>query len=528
LRFALLGAGVLLLPTLGYGLGFDHGFYQYIGSAALRGQWPYTDALDTSFPGAILLHMGILAVGGRSVLALRIADFAIELTAAGLLFTLTRRIAGARAGIYAACAYAIAYTAGTYYHTAERDAFLVPLLLASLLEVWRFLDKPDRRAHLAWAGLWMGFGCLIRPTYALVVALSAALLAFRPVRDARASARATAIRQGLVEALLFAGIAATPIVLFIALYVLTGRGRTIADLLSVLTTVYVHLERLTPAGVLRRLFVFTPKVLWVGAALSVLSRGWRTRRMELATTVFLFLGCVFVRLWESKGYRYQFWPSIAVVTIVAAVGWYALGTWIIARTHPLQRHAHRTAAALLGVVLLVQLGRSGVERYRGLGTSIAANADRHNFNHMIADSPSQGAVASYLHEHMDRGDRVQLWGPETIVLFASGQLSATRFIDSFLFLCAKGGTYVLFSECGPTWNKPIQVAFRQQLMSELTASPPRYIVAHLANGSLAVNETYCIAPDLPELRALLASRYAPAATFGSWTVFELQRLAVSR
>ena len=80
---ALALSALLLLPTLGYGFGFDHGFMQYIGWAALHGRWPYTDSWDTALPGAILLHMAVLGAGGASVLAIRATDFAIQVANAG-------------------------------------------------------------------------------------------------------------------------------------------------------------------------------------------------------------------------------------------------------------------------------------------------------------------------------------------------------------------------------------------------------------------------------------------------------------
>jgi hypothetical protein len=522
LGIALAGASLALLPTLGYGLGFDHGFFQYIAAAALRGQWPYADALDTSFPGVFLLHMGVLATAGRSVLALRVTDFVIELAAAGLLFTLARRIGGSLVGVYAACAYAVAYAAGTYYHTAQRDGFLVPFLLAMLLGVWQFLDQPSRRAPLVWAAASVGIACLIRPTYALVVAMGVVLLALRPVGVSSAGTgrvRVSSRGVALLDAVAFGGVAAVPILLFLFCYAVTGHLRAITDLLALLSTVYVYIERVRALTVLQGFWSSIPKLIWLGVFLSVASPVWRTRRMELGTAALLFLGCVLVRLWEAKAYRYQYWPSIACLSIPAAIGWVWLATSIVRFVRLTGNRARTAVAAILVVALLAQVARGAGKYYRGLPAAIAANADPNDIEHMIADSPSQAALARFLRTHMAPGDRVQMWGPETIVLFATGHQSATRFIDPGPFLCPKGRAYLLFDQCGPTWNKPIQVQFLHELLGELATNPPRYIAAHDANGSLAIDETYSVASDLPALRELLDQRYTREATFGSWSAF---------
>jgi hypothetical protein len=278
---------------------------------------------------------------------------------------------------------------------------------------------------------------------------------------------------------------------------------------------------MTTINVLKGFYLNISKTLLIGAILSLGSSAWRTHRKELVTTAALFVALVLIRVWESKGYRYQYWPPLASLCVIAAVGWQWLGTAVVRRIGVTGRIAAAVPVALLGAVLLVQLSRD-VGRYRGLGTAIAANADPGNLEHMIADSRDQAALAGYLRTHMAPEDRLQLWGPETVVLYATGHLSATRFLDPFMFLCPGASGLTLFTDCAPAWNKPIQVTFLRELMSQLERQPPAFIAAHEAGGSLAIAEGYCIAPDLPSLRDLLARRYRPAATFGSWTVFRRQ------
>lgn len=514
---AILISAVVLVPTLGFGFGFDHGFYEYIGWAILHGQWPYTDAWDTSTPGAMLIHLAVIAAGGTSEYALRAADFVLEVATCTLLFVLARRIAGPRAGVYASVAYAMTYVAAGYYHTAERDGYLVPFLLLALWLLWRYLDDPTRRRWLLWSGLSAGLVCLIRPTYALVVAGGAAsLVAWGATRrDASPEVR----RRVVVDAALWCAVAASPLFAFIAVYVATGRGHAIIELATLLQTVYVYLERKTKIAILFGLVKYTPRSVWVGVALSLFALRRGRPRRELVTVWMLFVLCLMVRFWESKGYRYQYWPMIACLVIVAGDGW----EWLVGAAVRAARLDGRRAAVagLLGIaaVLLVQFGRSGVSRYGDLRAALAPADDSTAFRHMIANSPTQADLARFLWMHTATGDEIQLWGPEPIVQYATRRMSPTRFFDQFQFVCPNHGHLTLFSDCGPEWHKPIQATFRREFVTRLWARPPLYIAAHYENGSLAIEEGPSLAPDLPELRQLLDARYVREATFGSWSAF---------
>ncbi len=482
---------VLLLPTLAYGAGYDHGFLQYIGRTVVEGQWPYVASFDTTFPGAILFHAAVIALGGESILALRVADLLLQLATAMLLYQCTRRIAGPRAGFLAATLYALAYTQAGYYDTAQRDGYIAVFLLLSLLWMWR--------DQLIWSALAAGLACLIRPTYALVVVLGA--LAFALTRQPR-------------RAVIFALVSALPMAIFFAIYLISHHWWALSDVLQYDITVYPAIERGTPLYVLKRLVTTVPLIVWVGTGLAVIAaaRGtWTAHRREIATVVLTIIGCVLVRLWEMKGWRYQYWPAVALLTIPAGVGW----NWLVERTLP------RRAALAVALILAVQLGWHGLSRYRTMWAEIQPTAAT-QYTHLVADSPDEAALAEYLATHTQPHDTIQMWGPETIVLFAIDRPSATRFIDPLVFLCPDPRNphhSVLFTDCGPGWHKPIQIAFRRELTTALATHPPQYIATHYANGTLAIDTTFSLAPDLPELRALLDQRYARAATFGPWSVF---------
>jgi hypothetical protein len=517
LACALLATTVLVAPSLGFGLGYDQGILQYMGRTVVAGKWPYVDSLDNAFPGAILLHAAVLATGGTSVLALRIMDCLLMLATGGILYGMGRRLAGAAAGVYAASAYTLVYVAGGYYYTAQRDGFLVPFLLLALWIFWDYRANPSRRDLLALSGLAAGLACLIRPTYALVVVMGTVAVLAAPVGPPRSDRGRR--RAAFIDAALFAGVAAAPLLLFFFLYIATGHGSAIVDLLQVLTTVYPSLERMPQARVLEQFVTLANRYVLVGAALSLLSTRSQFQRQEMRSLIGLLLGIVLVRVWEAKGYPYQYWPAFACLSLFAGVGWTWLGRRVAGWLRLEGGRAEWVTAAIIAAAVIAQHGRHGLVRYHGLAAAIRMNASDTAFSKMVGGDPEQASLAHYLVEHTTPTDSIQLWGAETMILVAANRWSATRFIDPFSFFCENGDGLRFETDCGPAWPKPVQVRFRRELAARLASQPPRYIIAHYANGTLAFIAGPDAAPDLPELRDLLDHRYTPEATFGNWTAF---------
>ena len=401
---AVVGSAALLVPTLGYGLGYDQGILFYLGRTLARGQWLYSDAFDTSFPGAPLLHALSIAVAGNSVLAFRIEDFVLQLAACVILFLAGRRLAGPVAGVYAAFAYASLYTKGGYYYTGERDGFMVPLLLFSLVALWEYWSRPARRTWLWLAGLSLGAACTIRPTYAILAVVATCGLLLR--RTAAGPTTREERREDLRAAVTFALASALPLLSMVAAYVVTGRIGALRDLLEFISTVYPALWRLPASTVLLRFITFARRLMWVGALLSVFSPAWRVRRVEMASLMVFLASVVVVRLVESKAFPYQFWPFLSGLALCAGVGWVWLGHRLALRLQLTGRRALAAVAVTIAVVLLFEIGRTGVTPYAGLTRAIRATASDTSFRAMIGVDPQQATLARYLKDHTGPADSI--------------------------------------------------------------------------------------------------------------------------
>jgi len=494
---------VILLPTLAFPFDYDQGMLHYVAWSAVEGLWPYRDVWDTAFPGGILIHAVSIKLVGNLVVGVRAIDLVWQLATTLALLVCGTRLAGSRAGAYAALSYAMIYRATGAYHTAQRDSFLVLPLLLAVLSGLRFLEDARRR-HLITAGLCLGIVTLFRPTYALM-AVAAAVCVALGKSGAPSWSR-------FRDAAWLSAVAASPLVAFFAVVLLTGNAGPFADLFTALSTIYPGLEVFSFTRVIENALNVVPALVWAGAGAALLSMprgGW----LFCATAAL----CLVVRVWESKGFTYQYWPLVATLLPLAGSGW---STITERATSALQRLPipHRVLApAALGLVLLVQYA-DGPQRGYGAVLKLGAAVEE-RYASFLGPHTDQAALAAHIHQNSKPTDKVQLWGPLTGVLAAIERRSATRFTDPFLLFCEEGGKMQLFSECTPPDRAPLQLAFRKEIVDELRARPPLYIAAHYEQGSLAVNDGPSVAPDLPELREILDRGYVREATFGRWSAF---------
>jgi hypothetical protein len=507
-----IGSLALLSQTLVFGFGYDHGILQYTAWASLKGLWPYTDTWETAFPGGILLHTLILWMGGTSALSFRVFDLLVQAAASMLLFVSASRIAGPRAGAIAAFLYLSAYITGGYYQTAQRDGFIVPLLLLTLWSLDNYSKSPRIRWTLV-SGCGLGLTCFIRPTYALLAALVAAYVLFTPTKDH------LKFIQRIYHVVLLGFLCALPMMLFIGMYIYRGALPELMHILSFLTVVYPSIERISTFRVLLSIVKYASKFMWVGVGLWAVSIVAR-RQLQQYTLLMIFLaGCVAIRIFEAKEYIYQYWPVLMCLAILAGVGWEVGATWLVQRLKLAPSLRGRIIGLAVGAIVLLPVisSRTMLHNFANLASELQrSRAEDPAYRSLVADSADQAEIARYLREHTAPTDSIQLWGPESGVYYAAGRLSANRFPKPTALVC---GELKLFSACAANQTVPAQTAWKQEYLDGVAAKRPRYIVAHYAQGSLAQDQPFGFAPDFPELRAILDRDYTVETTIGIWSIF---------
>lgn len=503
-------AVVFLLPSLGFGFGYDHGILHYTAWAALHGRWPYLDTWETAFPGGILIHLAVIALGGTSVLAFRVVDLLVQAGIATLLYRLGRRLGGARAGLLASGFYALAYVAGGYYQTAQRDGFMVLPMLAGIDGLLRYQRQPARR-WMALSGLAFGVMCLIRPTYGL---LAAGLVVYALVTAPRRKLAAQAVDLSLAAAL-----GLLPLAAFLGLYAARQALPELGRIAAYLAVIYPNVERASAAEVITKTAQYAPKIILLCAGLSL---GWLGRRSAWQAYG-LWVGAVgvllLIRLWEAKAYPYQYWPVLACVAVLAGAGWELAARAGLRRLPwPSWGRAGVAGVALCATLASIYITNRGLAGgFTHILPAIQANlTEDPAYASLLADQASQAEVARYVREHTQAADLIQVWGPEAGVYYAAGRFAATRFPKPTALMCAD---LTLYPNCAGQGLAEVQAAWGAEFLADVENRQPKYIVAHYANGSLASDQAFSVAPDFPELRAILERDYQIETVIGPWTVF---------
>lgn len=515
---AVISSAGLIALTLPWGFGFDHGFVQTVAWSALQGRQLYVEIWDTTFPGAILLQMAVIAIGGPSPLALRTFDWLMQIGSLYLIYSITRRYANAPAAALATVLYSITYISSGYYHTAQRDGFLTPFMLGGVLAAWDYILKRSA-ASAAYFGALFGIVCLIRPTYAIVAGSLGIYLLVVSSMQGRSFVRS------LLDLTLAGLLCALPVILFIVLYALIGELETLANLLAYLSTIYTHLERSSTRDVLLVALRYPPNILLVGATLFIFSPTLRQRPQYFGALLVLLAACIIVRVVESKIYQYQFIPIYGVMSILAGIGLTDSLTWLTSRFRLLGTRAGWAIAGLLAMAVvawpLFEV-RHVLREAAGFGTSLAQSvqemrhADTPAYRKILASSQDKAELARYLREHTASDDTILLWGPEPGLLYAAGRLSASRFIDTKWLLCEERR---YFEDCPPSEIHSLQARWKSEFLRDVKTRQPVYIVARYQNGTLAMEEGAAFAPDFPDLRRLIGEGYRLETEMGSWSIF---------
>jgi len=165
---ALVLGGVILAPTLWFGIGADAGMYSYCSWVWKEYQeLPYVGCIASDYPGIFILHRAVLELVGDRIIDFRIFDFFFQFTALGMIFFLARRTSrSSLAGFFAGTAYAVYYLDLGASMTGERDGFVLWFILAAAASGLAFERRVFVKAIVP--GLLAGFAFLLKPVYGLL------------------------------------------------------------------------------------------------------------------------------------------------------------------------------------------------------------------------------------------------------------------------------------------------------------------------------------------------------------------------
>ncbi len=466
-------AAALLVGSLGWPLIHDAPIMHYIAWRISHGAVPYRDVFDMNFPGTYLVHLAALRAVGVGDAGWRVFDLT-WLAATALAFAAFARPWGWIAALGSALFFGVYHLSGGAWLAGQRDFFLVVFLVLGGFGVARWASGTGR-ANLAWSGFLLGAGVTIKPHAALFAGAVAAVVLVVGIRTRSPVAARLAIFLGamlVMPAAVVAWIAAA------------GGFPAWRDIvLQYLVPYYVRLGRPT-SWAFHRWHVWIPIAAAVAISLAHAVRARRVTVRHAIAALGIAYGLVHY-FGQGKGWEYHLYPlaAFAALLIFAEVG-PALA----------QRPLLGVPLAASLALALILLAQRGVE---------AANAGwiRQKDDLVREMTHDLGARAP--------GETVQVLDTTDggiHALLRLGALQPTRFLYDFHFF---------HDEAAPQ----IQ-ALRAELMRDLTARPPRFIVVFARGWPGGGAERIA---RFPELAHWLGERYRAGPSRPGYTVYEKRR-----
>lgn len=508
-RFAILAAALLAIAaavaTLWWPFGWDQGIFAWIGGVIAAGGAPYRDAWDVKGPLTFLPFALVETLFGRVMWGIRTFDLVLLAGAALAVRYVVSRHAGPGAAIGAALLYALAYIGFGYWHTAQPDGWVALIALAG----WAPLLSSERAAERTWVmavtGLVVGLGVLAKPLYVLLAVIPLAALALT------AGIR---LRRRITLAGAFIVAAALPVVLCAAW--LGARGALGAAIETYLrfNAELAAAGQQPVASVLRGMYrrmVERPAVLFAlpaaGAGVIVLMRDARRTGVLLLGWLLIALLIVFV---QGRLFGYHWHAVFAPLALLTGIGlgrlWRPDGTGSPAEV----RIAVALHTAILASLIARQPVREVVALARHLEGSLSVSEYFEEFAYPgLGYSPlDDRAAADWLAARTDPGEPVLAWS-DPAVNWLARRPAPGRF-----------GFHIPVNSFDGTPLTDRQRAYRTELLRDLAASAPRYVL--IAERALEFEPEYqlSIPGQFPALAEVLDREYREVERIGGWHILE--------
>jgi len=467
----------LFWRSLSWPLIHDAALMHYIAWLIAHGAVPYRDTFDMNLPGAYLIHLVVLVIGGPGDQAWRVFERGWLAATALCAYRYCRPLAGRRGATLAALLFAIHHLGDGASVAGQRDFFLCLFLLAGAYAVARSTERGGATSPLLLAGLVAGFAVIVKPLAALFLVALASAAALGRCRTGRSPLAGAAAVAG-------AGLVA-PLPIFGWLAWIGG----LRDFFLILTR--WTLPFYSQVGIRSSWHVLV-SLYWVllagTAALGAVSRVPAPFAMRRALAL---VGVVYGMLHfgtQAKGYDYHLYPLTLFLCVLVGVALAPVGRDAAADQVGLRRYARTAATALAALIIVVLAGR-GYERLNQPWE--AQRIERVD------------AVVRDLRRVLRPGETIQVLGPPGgHVLLRLGLQQPTRFFTDFQF-------YV--------WTEDPRIqALRAEFMAGLDAHPPAAIVAFPGRGG---EGPYGRLAQFPALDELLARRYAIAVEGNGYRIY---------
>ncbi len=517
-------AATVLFPILFLPLGRDQGWNAFMGMAFARGEWLYLASADFNMIGHRFWNMALYAFFGNSMMAIRIAElFVVGLALVFLARQLSRVL---QTPLWSVAIMFIAFTYASlgYYHTGERDCFVLMFLLQALCLFISDGQVPTIKNKVL-CGLMVAAAVMFRQTYAIFAILFVVLFLVM--------SRGNRFRSMLW---LFLGSSVLP-VLFAVAYLLKGG-------LPALYGVYYNLIELpkmtysswgmgpfnvsvigmhfsyawvmlASAAVLTGVAAFRVYVpSAAGAVRGVIGKIFGARDdagarafMFALTAIVSYAIIVFIQ-GSFQPYHLVVLLSFAGLLVIIAASW-------IYDTIAEEKRNNMTYGVVMMFVLccVLFINRDTINKLR-----IIQENYRGFHHHLLRkdvfspDAPdywpqAHRELGTYIATITSHNNRIQMWAMDPDPYFYADRLASTRhFSPMFIWMS----------------NNAVSKQFYREFLEQLLAAPPRVFVVERYDRKLG-NPDY-IVDDItayPEVVAFLKGRFRYDRRIGNYDVYRL-------
>jgi len=408
---------LILLPTLWYGFGADHGLFSY-GAWRWRkfGELPYVGIFDHNFPGIFLICYFIQETLGESVIAFRAFDLVWQICTALTIYKICVSVfRNYRAGLLAVILYGFFYLKLGPWDSGQRDGFLLLFYLLGFDLIRGTKDGDENFIRILLAGLLIGFALLVKPVAGLIGLVLMGMV------------WKSGTRLKLVHIFCFALMMFLPFLLVLGYYWLLGHIQELHQALFVFSRIYlgvlfmpmiVRIARM----LLLEIFLRNPLIL-IGLLLYLFS--WRLRRgnsqsLDWRLKIFA-LGIYLSYLSQGKFFHYHQIPVFGLLSIFAGMGYAEVLAVIEERWKVKQRVAILVMGGVLFLEPLVITPEIAQFFIRSLRVRPSQAHQLYPFQRVCS------ITADYIKSRTQPDDKVQVWGGEALINYLARRNSPTRF-----------------------------------------------------------------------------------------------------
>ena len=452
LAVVLLFITFLRLRLVDFPLERDEGEYALMGQLILKGIPPYEMAYNMKLPGTYYMYALLMSIFGQTGIGVHLGALLVNLSSTFMLFLIGKKLANGYLGLFAAATFGLlSLSPGHLGFAAHATHFIVLFSMAGLLTLLYFLER-QKLWLLALSGFCFGLSFIMKQQALFLMVFGILALGLTEVQRKPFQLLKTSLRV-----IVYGVSMILPYMLVILNAVMTGSFDQFWHWTFEYAREYAGINTL--AGGIKSAASIFPNVTegmqlfwWLGLTGFVtlfFTEAIKPYRWLILMFALFSLACVVPGFYFRRHYYIVFLPALGLLA----------GISLIFLREQLQKHNLSWLGAL-PVVLFGLMLTNSLYKHRFYFFEVPTEELC-----KVIYSPSNPFVESqelgkYLESHTTPEDKIAILGSEPQICFYANRLPATGYIY----------TYPL------TENQPYSKEMRQDMMSEIEASNPKYLI----------------------------------------------------